>query len=94
MVRDIRWEKGFAERLRKFSQSHAPSAGEFPVSIKIRITSGCFHREHSPQAYKIIDEGLRDLPKDVAWEEHESGPEIIAWAAAGVCLGYQRNQSG
>lgn len=39
------------------------------VSIKIRVASGCFHREHSPNAYKIIDEYIR--PRRSELLEHE-----------------------
>jgi len=59
------------------------------VSIKVRITSGCFHREHSPRAYELIDQSLRKLsPRDsgFAFEEHESGPELLVYIAAGVSL--------
>ena len=55
-----------------------------PVSIKVRITSGCFHREHSPQAYKLIDDYVSgtDMAKLRAEiEEHESGPEILVFLA-------------
>jgi hypothetical protein len=61
---------------------------EAAVSIKIRVRSGCFHREHSPQAYAIIDRHLDTLtPEDVdsiSFEEHESGPEILVWVAVGT----------
>jgi hypothetical protein len=63
-----------------------------PVSIKVRVTSGCFHREHSPAAYLLIDEHLAGVPASdgrFAFEEHESGPEILvftALATAGVTL--------
>jgi len=71
--------------------ANAPD-GFAPVSIKIRITSGCFHREHSPAAYRLIDEYLAkaDL-SDIHYqiEEHESGPEILVYLAvvtAGISL--------
>lgn len=58
--------------------------GFTPVSIKIRVTSGCFHREHSPEAYRLIDDYLSkaDL-SDIHYrvEEHESGPEILVYLA-------------
>jgi hypothetical protein len=58
--------------------------GLAPVSIKVRVTSGCFHREHSPRAYRLIDEYLAgtDL-SDVhcRLEEHESGPELLVYLA-------------
>ena len=55
-----------------------------PVSIKVRITSGCFHREHSPEAYVLIDDFIRhaDLSA-IQYEiiEHESGPELLVYLA-------------
>ena len=55
------------------------------ISIKIRAASGCYHREHSPTAYALVDEYLKqhsDL--NIMFEEHESGPEIIVWLALGT----------
>jgi len=66
--------------------------GFIPVSIKLRVESGCFHREHSPEAYRLIDQYLTGMGKlDVSFkfEEHESGPEILAYLAvttAGLVL--------
>jgi hypothetical protein len=63
-----------------------------PVSVKIRVTSGCFHREHSPQAYRLIDDFLARTEKSKSSyqiHEHESGPEILAHlllASAGLNL--------
>jgi hypothetical protein len=60
-------------------------ASGLPVSIKIRVDSGCFHREHSPHAYQIIDDHLRHLDshrENFRFVEHESGPEILAYVAA------------
>jgi len=50
-----------------------------PVSIKIRPIGGCYHREHSPCAYRIIDKYLLEnkLDVNIHYTEHESGPEII-----------------
>ncbi len=55
-----------------------------PVSIKVRVESGCFHREHSPQAYRLIDDLVAQSHKpNFHWqiEEHESGPEILVYLA-------------
>jgi len=55
-----------------------------PVSIKVRVTSGCFHREHSPHAYRLIDDFLArtDLSDTrCRLEEHESGPELLVYLA-------------
>jgi hypothetical protein len=49
------------------------------------VKFGCFHREHSPRAYEIIDKYLAvNAPKDApfVFEEHERGPEILLWLAA------------
>lgn len=66
--------------------------GYTPVSIKVRVASGCFHREHSPEAYRLIDDYLADADLSDAHyriEEHESGPEILVYlavATAGLSL--------
>ena len=70
----------------------ARSDNLMPVSIKVRVESGCFHREHSPQAYRLIDDFVAGASKaDSACqiEEHESGPEILIYMAvttAGLTL--------
>jgi len=45
------------------------------------VESGCFHREHSPEAYKIIDAQLRRPPECAEVIEHESGPELLLYLA-------------
>jgi hypothetical protein len=86
------WQRVFRERMRDFKLRSGGAAAGVPVSIKVRVVSGCFHREHSPQAYQIIDHRLEPLirhPLDFSLEEHESGPEIlvyIAVATAGITL--------
>lgn len=72
---DEHWLKGFRHTVGDF-QRRQQGDGHV-VSIKVRIESGCFHREHSPEAYKIIDARLRRLPKNVEVIEHESGPELL-----------------
>ena len=60
------------------------------VSVKIRVVSGCFHREHSPHAYSLIDRAIAKAQKTeplIHLEEHESGPEILVYmtlTAAGL----------
>jgi hypothetical protein len=57
------------------------------ISIKIRVTSGCFHREHSPYAYRLIDAQLKSYPphnKEFSFMEHESGPELLVYVALGT----------
>ncbi len=50
------WEDEFRHRMRTFETSYSPREDGLPVSIKIRVTSGCFHRECSHHAYRMIDE--------------------------------------
>lgn len=86
------WEETFKRRMHEFSRC-APGAekGE-PVSIKIRVSGGCFHREHSPEAYKLIDKHISGMPESdfyFRFEEHESGPELLVYLAvttAGISL--------
>ncbi|MEK7995902.1 MAG: hypothetical protein AAB403_19050 [Planctomycetota bacterium] len=86
------WSDQFRVRMETFGGARRAAPGEVPVSIKVRVTSGCFHREHSPHAYALIDAELQqaDLGADrLAFEEHESGPEVLAYvafAAAGISL--------
>ena len=89
---DTNWQETFRRRMHHFEARRAPLPGEVAVSIKVRIASGCFHREHSPRAYELIDRGLGKLiPGDstFAFEEHESGPELLVYLAvttAGISL--------
>src|SRR5437868_7098401 len=85
------WEAEFGERLRSFGSTRGYRRGEAAVSLKVRVTSGCFHREHSPHAYALIDESLVSTRHDEGFElvEHESGPELLvslALATAGIGL--------
>ncbi|HZE71221.1 MAG TPA: hypothetical protein VE135_17050 [Pyrinomonadaceae bacterium] len=79
---DSYWEQEFRERMSRFGPAKRGNLA--PVSIKVRITSGCFHREHSPEAYALIDDYIRhaDLSA-VHYEivEHESGPELLVYLA-------------
>ena len=86
---DAEWEKTFRNRMRGFETRRPQGEAGLPVSIKLRVSSGCFHREHSPRAYKLIDSQLARLSRDVEFVEHESGPELlvfIAVATAGITL--------
>lgn len=84
------WPRELAKRIGTFSEPFTGSG--IAVSLKIRVVSGCFHREHSPHAYELIDAALHDpgLERDaIQWHEHESGPEILVWipfVTAGVAL--------
>ena len=81
------WEFGFRKRLDSF-RSRQTTLNGIPISIKIRVTSGCFHREHSPQAYRLIDAILSSTEFDsvASFEEHESGPEILVYVALGTAV--------
>lgn len=85
------WDREFQKRMHKFENTLLNKHGQ-SISIKIRVTSGCFHREHSPNAYQIIDEYRDSHPfqnEYVSFEEHESGPEILVYlalATAGLSL--------
>lgn len=86
-----KWEATLRNRMRSFEGRKRHGPNDVSVSIKVRVSSGCFHREHSPNAYAIIDDFLRKLPDDagVEFEEHESGPELLVWLAvttAGLTL--------
>jgi hypothetical protein len=77
---DAYWQSEFRKRMQRFGS--AKPGGFVPVSIKVRVASGCFHREHSPQAYRLIDNYLarKDLSDlHFQFEEHESGPEILVY---------------
>ena len=78
------WTQTFRNRMHSFERRFSPPNGADAVSIKIRVSSGCFHREHSPYAYEIIDSQLRKIEGHVefGFEEHESGPELLVYVAA------------
>lgn len=87
---DPYWVEQFRRRMGAFGE--APTVDVVPVSVRVRVSSGCFHREHSPEAYRLIDRYLADSPdlrREARFEEHESGPEILTYAAmatAGLSL--------
>ncbi len=70
--------------MHRFEGQHKHPKDAIAVSIKIRVSSGCFHREHSPRAYELIDKYLSNIGQDEAFEfeEHESGPELLIYVAA------------
>ncbi len=74
------WENELSERLETFRQEKHLGDDVLILSIKIRVTGGCFHREHSPNAYKLIDNLKYSKPENKIIE-HENGPEIIAYIA-------------
>ncbi len=88
---DAAWKAEFSRRMRSFESKHSPKDGWQSISIKVRVISGCFHREHSPHAYQLIERHLASLKPngEFSYVEHESGPEVLAWialATAGATL--------
>ncbi len=85
------WTDTFRIRMATFEKQHATGPG-IAISLKIRVNSGCFHREHSPRAYALIDEYLaliKESDSVATFEGHESGPELLVYLAlstAGVTL--------
>jgi hypothetical protein len=79
------WESTLRQRFERVFRRQPIPLDSLALSVKARVKFGCFHREHSPRAYEIIDEYLAvNAPKDTpfVFEEHESGPEILLWLAA------------
>jgi hypothetical protein len=78
------WERTFQDRMLRFADQHPSGANSVPVSIKVRVDSGCFDRGCCPHAYKVIDAEaakLRTREDGVIFEQHESGPEILVYLA-------------
>jgi hypothetical protein len=78
------WHRTFRNRMHAFEARHMAPLGTVPVSIKVRVSSGCFHCEHSPRAYTLIDKQMSKLVMhdEFTFEEHESGPELLVFVAA------------
>lgn len=79
------WPEDFRRRMEAFGNRVGHRPGDTAVSIKVRVTSGCFHREHSPIAYSLIDAALcnvRGPEREFEFLEHESGPEVLVYVAA------------
>ena len=77
---DGAWTSEFQACVRAFD-AEQPRGGT-SVSVTVRVTSRCFHREHSPRAYALIDEQLVSIPRDkprFEFVEHENGPELLAF---------------
>lgn len=74
------WDNELRHRLRDYENRSRtnPKDNALSISIKVRVDSGCFHREHSPQAYDTIDKFLQaDSSDSYGFIEHENGPELI-----------------
>ena len=86
----MKWTNEFRDRLKDFTTRFPPRPNEIAVSIKIRPQSGCFHREHSPRAYEMIDAAIaKKRIHRTALVEHETGPELLTLipiAAAGISI--------
>jgi hypothetical protein len=86
---ETEWEKTFHDRMQRFEGRRQARTDEISISIKIRVVSGCFHREHSPRAYAIVDKYLSKSFNDdmqFIFEEHESGPELLVYVTLGLGL--------
>lgn len=82
---DSTWNRTFRGRISKFKGESPSSPNDIPLSIKLRVMTGCFHREHAPYAYSIINGCLANLkPEEINFRfvEHESGPGILIYVAA------------
>src|SRR5215218_1694897 len=82
---DPGWESRFRRRMRAFELGYTTGNDGTACLNQGSLTSGCFQREHSPEAYALIDKQLYSMPPDAAFafEEHESGPEVLEVAGAG-----------
>ncbi|MEI6789369.1 MAG: hypothetical protein WCL49_12910 [bacterium] len=84
------WTGEFRNRMEQYRAANPGASDMVEASVKIRVSSGCFHREHSPQAYPLIDKAVAKAKKQaplIHLEEHESGPEILVYmtlTAAGL----------
>jgi len=81
------WENEFRHRIETFEIPFSAKGKEKAISIKVRVTGGCFHREHSPNACRIIDaqlESYHSHEREFSFIEHESGPELLVYVALGT----------
>ncbi len=72
------WEDKLRDRLNKMPLA-AKDGNHIPLCIKVATRGSCYHRQHSPEAYKLIDQYLSKHSQGAKYtfEEHESGPEIL-----------------
>lgn len=86
------WHDEFRQRMADFDGEMTSSPAGVSLSIKVRVCSGCFHREHSPNAFATLDDYLATHPIDrdtTRYIERESGPELLLYLAittAGLTL--------
>ena len=86
----MEWINEFGRRMGDF-EGHLPSEpNEFPISIKVKVDSGCYDRGCCPAAHEIIDREIDGLRRSgetrFRYEKHESGPEILAYVGGAVGL--------
>jgi hypothetical protein len=86
----MEWIQTFTHRMQSFGDLQSGTPGEFPVSIKVRVEGGCYCRSCCRAAWEMIDLELQGHKLDAhplfRFEEHESGPEILAYVVLGVGL--------
>jgi len=78
----MNWNNELQKRLMHFESNSQVrrDTDALSISIKVRVDSGCFHREHSPHAFAIIDKSLNENKSgEFHYIEHENGPEIITY---------------
>ncbi len=81
------WTQEFDERLRAFAERQG--AMGLGISVKLPAAGGCFHRDHSPRAYELIERRLDSIwhPEfPCEYVEHETGPEFLVWVGAGTAV--------
>ena len=86
------WINDFRNRFDRFEKIMPPHKGEIPISIKVRIDTGCYSRGCCPYAFRQIDHKVNQLSRTntrFVFEEHETGPELLVYLAvttAGITL--------
>ncbi len=79
----------FAQELRGRFERYQRHRDAFPVSIKLRVVSGCFDCGGcNPHMRDYLDRLNRDgrQTDECEFERHESGPEWIIYIAAGTAV--------
>ena len=85
----MEWRNEFKYRLDNFEKEFGDGKGT-SISIKLRIDSGCFHREHAPYSYQLIDKAISEYrlsSEKAVLIEHESGPEILVYISSALIFG-------
>jgi hypothetical protein len=82
----------FEDDLRNRLNRYKRLDGTLPISIKVRVTSGCFCPNCCPAGNRIIDQAVKKYyrkhnngvgrrGRNLHYEHHESGPELITYLA-------------